>query len=166
MNSEKNHYATLCVAPSAEDIVIRAAYRALAQRYHPDRARGSMEHARRMTEINEAYAVLSDPEKRRQYDLARERGPQPSNAYATEQTDDMSPGDDPWVSPQQGAIVWTLLFFSWFLSLIVIVMIIGTLAIAGMPFPSLSRPVWMIALTVLSATITWGIYKLFSHVRS
>ena len=57
------------VTPQAEDIVIKAAYRALAQRYHPDRFAGSTNEAnRKMAEINEAYGVLSDPVKRRDYD--------------------------------------------------------------------------------------------------
>lgn len=65
----KDYYATLGVTPQAEDIVIKAAYRALAQRYHPDRFGGSANEAnRKMAEINEAYGVLSDPAKRRAYD--------------------------------------------------------------------------------------------------
>lgn len=65
----KDYYATLGVTPQAEDVVIKAAYRVLAQRYHPDRHSGSAEEAtRKMAEINEAYAVLSDPLKRKDYD--------------------------------------------------------------------------------------------------
>lgn len=65
----KDYYATLGVTPQAEDIVIKAAYRALAQRYHPDRFAGSANEAnRKMAEINEAYGVLSDPVKRKAYD--------------------------------------------------------------------------------------------------
>ncbi len=65
----KNYYSILGVVPTAEDIVIRAAYRALAQRYHPDRFNGSKDEAnQRMAEINEAYAILSDPGKRKSYD--------------------------------------------------------------------------------------------------
>lgn len=74
MNAEKDYYSCLGVLPSAEDVVIRAAYRALAQRYHPDRFQGDpAEVMRRMQEINEAYEVLSDSVKRRQYDEARNR---------------------------------------------------------------------------------------------
>lgn len=65
----KNYYQTLGVLDNAEDIVIRAAYKALAQRYHPDKWTGDpAEATRRMAEINEAYGVLSDPAKRRAYD--------------------------------------------------------------------------------------------------
>jgi len=65
----KNYYAILGVTPQAEDVVIRAAYRALAQRYHPDRndAAGEAAH-QKMAELNEAYGVLSSPELRSQYD--------------------------------------------------------------------------------------------------
>ena len=65
----KNHYATLGITSQAEDVVVRAAYKALAQRYHPDKYAGPLEEAnRRMAEIAEAYAVLSDTEKRKLYD--------------------------------------------------------------------------------------------------
>lgn len=69
-----DYYRTLGVLDDAEDIVIKAAYRALAQRYHPDRWAGNAAEAtRRMSAINEAYAVLSDPEKRRAYDAKRDK---------------------------------------------------------------------------------------------
>jgi len=57
------------VLDDAEDIIIRAAYKALAQRYHPDKWKGNSDEShRRMIDINEAYSVLSDNEKRRKYD--------------------------------------------------------------------------------------------------
>ncbi len=67
----KDYYAVLGVVPSAEDVVIRAAYKALALRYHPDRNPGSSEAAAKMAELNEAYNILSDPVKRKDYDKAR-----------------------------------------------------------------------------------------------
>jgi len=67
----KDYYAILGVVPSAEDIVIKAAYKALAQRYHPDRNPGSAEAAAKMAEINEAYSLLSDTVQRRTYDKSR-----------------------------------------------------------------------------------------------
>jgi hypothetical protein len=64
-----DYYRVLGVSPFAEDVVIRAAYKALAQRYHPDKWRENpAEAAKRMTAINEAFAVLSDSERRRTYD--------------------------------------------------------------------------------------------------
>lgn len=72
MNLDKDYYTLLGVIPSAEDAVIRAAYKALAQRYHPDRYQGGQQEAHRlMSEINEAYAVISDEAKRREYDQLR-----------------------------------------------------------------------------------------------
>ena len=72
MNPDEDYYRVLGVLDDAEDVVIRAAYRALAQRYHPDKWQGDpAEVSRRMAEINAAYEVLSDSLKRRQYDLTR-----------------------------------------------------------------------------------------------
>jgi curved DNA-binding protein CbpA len=58
------------VDPGAEEEVISAAYKRLSLKYHPDTSADG-EANRRMQELNEAYAVLRDPEKRRQYDLMR-----------------------------------------------------------------------------------------------
>ena len=67
-----DYYAVLGVNPTAEDIVIRAAYKALAQRYHPDRFQGSKDEAhRRMSELTRAYEVLADPVRRPKYDRRR-----------------------------------------------------------------------------------------------
>ena len=74
MTSDKDYYRILGVLDDAEDIVIRAAYRALAQRYHPDKWQGDQAEAtRRMAEINVAYAVLSDTVKRATYDSTRDK---------------------------------------------------------------------------------------------
>ena len=64
------HYQTLGVCPEAEDVVIRAAYRALSQRYHPDKcAPGERDAAnRRMSDINRAFHVLSETASRAEYD--------------------------------------------------------------------------------------------------
>ena len=71
MQSE-DYYAVLGVLPDAEDVVIIAAYRALAQRYHPDRWSGDLgEGHRRMSEINQAYAELGDKTRRAAYDSVR-----------------------------------------------------------------------------------------------
>lgn len=68
----KDYYAILGIAPAAEEIVIRAAWKALAQRYHPDRFAGDVAQAHtRMAEINEAYHVLSNPVQRQTYDQSR-----------------------------------------------------------------------------------------------
>jgi len=69
----KDYYAILGIIPSAEDVVIRAAWKALVQRYHPDRFTGRdvAKVNMRMAEINEAYSVFSDPVQRKAYDKLR-----------------------------------------------------------------------------------------------
>lgn len=61
-------YDILEVSPTARPAVIKAAYRCLAQEYHPDRKPGDAEAAARMTLINHAYSVLIDPLQRARYD--------------------------------------------------------------------------------------------------
>lgn len=65
-----DYYAILGLSPTSEDVVIRAAYRALIRRYHPD-GNDSTAATDRTREINAAYAVLIDPEKRAEYDELR-----------------------------------------------------------------------------------------------
>ncbi len=65
----KDYYEILLVARDATDEDIKKAYRKLAMEYHPDRNPGSEKWATdKFKEINEAFSVLGDPEKRRQYD--------------------------------------------------------------------------------------------------
>ena len=79
-----DHYAVLGVSPDAEDVVIKAAYRALAQRYHPDKNAGDPAYSRqRMSELNEAYRILGDPKLRAEYD--KTRSPQSGHAYQQEE---------------------------------------------------------------------------------
>ncbi|QIK79620.1 J domain-containing protein [Sphingomonas piscis] len=66
---EKDFYSVLQVSSSAEQAAIQRAYRALMRRYHPDA--GWEQDAARTKQINAAYDVLSDPEKRRLYDAQR-----------------------------------------------------------------------------------------------
>jgi curved DNA-binding protein len=65
----KDYYKTLGVNKNTTPEDIKKAYRQLALKYHPDRNKGDKEAEEKFKEINEAYAVLSDPEKRRQYDM-------------------------------------------------------------------------------------------------
>ncbi|GAB1829971.1 DnaJ domain-containing protein [Achromobacter xylosoxidans] len=62
------HYDNLKVARNAPDFVIRAAYKALSQQYHPDKHGGDPAAANAMRLINEAYAELSDPARRAAHD--------------------------------------------------------------------------------------------------
>jgi molecular chaperone DnaJ len=64
----KDYYDVLGVARGASEEEIKRAYRALARRHHPDVARNKSDAEHRFKEINEAYEVLSDPNKRAQYD--------------------------------------------------------------------------------------------------
>jgi len=64
----KDYYQILGINKDAGLEQIKAAYRKLALEYHPDRNKENPEAAQKMKEINEAYAVLSDPQKRKEYD--------------------------------------------------------------------------------------------------
>lgn len=64
----KDYYAVLGVAKTAGTEEIRKAFRALARKYHPDVAKDKKSAEEKFKEINEAYEVLGDPEKRRKYD--------------------------------------------------------------------------------------------------
>jgi curved DNA-binding protein len=64
----KDYYQTLGVARNADEKEIKKAYRKLAQQYHPDKNPGNKAAEQRFKEINEAYTVLSDPDKRSKYD--------------------------------------------------------------------------------------------------
>ena len=73
---EKDFYASLGVSKDADAAAIKKAYRKLARQYHPDQNAGDAKAESRFKEIGEAYAVLSDPEKRRNYDATgNENGP-------------------------------------------------------------------------------------------
>jgi DnaJ-class molecular chaperone len=74
--SQRDYYEVLGIKREASPQIIKEAYRKLAFQYHPDRNRGNPAGLEKMKDINEAYAVLSDPEKRRRYDtFSHEYGP-------------------------------------------------------------------------------------------
>ena len=66
--SKRDYYEVLGVDRSADEAAIKKAYRVLAKKYHPDANPGDKEAEKKFKEASEAYAVLSDPEKRKQYD--------------------------------------------------------------------------------------------------
>ena len=66
--SKRDYYEVLGVSKTATDDELKKAYRVLAKKYHPDMNPGDKEAEAKFKEASEAYAVLSDPDKRRQYD--------------------------------------------------------------------------------------------------
>ena len=100
MDKNKDYYAILGVHPTAEIAVIEAAYKALAKRYHPDVSKDNPEDAhRRMQEINEAYDILSDTTKRKEYDDLKGSGTQEAEDFFRGEEDvepEYDPLDEDW----------------------------------------------------------------------
>ena len=100
MDKNKDYYAILGVHPTAEIAVIEAAYKALAKRYHPDVSQDNPEEAhRRMQEINEAYEVLSNTTKRKEYDDLKGSGTQEAGDFFRGEEDvepEYDPLDEDW----------------------------------------------------------------------
>lgn len=103
-----DYYAVLQVQPGADREVIDAAYRQLMKKHHPDLAGDDpvriAEHLARARELNEAYAVLRDPEQRRRYDWHRQtygrHRPSPSTPSASgPSTSAPPPGSGPSTPP-------------------------------------------------------------------
>lgn len=94
-----NYYDILGVSPTADDFVIKAAYKALAQRYHPDKFHGNAKDAAdaqvKMRQLNEAYQVLSDPAKRREYDASFQQGSQ-QNQQSSQQKSQQAKQQEDW----------------------------------------------------------------------
>ena len=68
MAEKRDYYEVLGVDRGADDATLKKAYRKLAKKYHPDVNPGDAEAEKKFKEATEAYGVLSDPEKRKQYD--------------------------------------------------------------------------------------------------
>ena len=68
MAEKRDYYEVLGVDKSADDATLKKAFRKLAKKYHPDVNPGDAEAEKKFKEVQEAYAVLSDADKRRQYD--------------------------------------------------------------------------------------------------
>ena len=68
MAEKRDYYEVLGVDRNADEATLKKAYRVLAKKYHPDMNPGDKEAEKKFKEASEAYAILSDPEKRKQYD--------------------------------------------------------------------------------------------------
>ena len=84
MSPAKDYYRVLGVSESATEAEIKKAYRGLAKKYHPDANPNNDSATERFKEVGEAYAVLSDPEQRKKYDMMRKLGAfAPSEGFAS-----------------------------------------------------------------------------------
>jgi curved DNA-binding protein CbpA len=88
---EKDYYQILNVPPSASQQQIKKAYVALVKRFHPDTNPEDPGSGERTKSINEAYGVLKDRRRRRQYDRMRERGRIPDGAAPNDVDADEQP---------------------------------------------------------------------------
>jgi DnaJ-class molecular chaperone len=102
----KDYYKTLGVERSADEKTIRAAFRKLARKHHPDINPGDKKAEERFKEINEAFEVLSDPEKRKMYDRFGEDWQRYRDAGFT--------GNEPAGSGRPGASFEDIDFAQWF----------------------------------------------------
>jgi DnaJ-class molecular chaperone len=94
--TEKDFYAILGIDEHTVQAEIRVAYRKLALQYHPDRNKDNPTATARMKDLNEAYAILSDPIKRQEYDqLRQQEGQSASEHYKqTHTAEDIFKGSD------------------------------------------------------------------------
>ena len=76
--SKRDYYEVLGVNRNADEDEIKKAYRKLAKQYHPDMNPGDKDAEAKFKEINEAYEVLSDPQKRARYDQFGHAGVDPN----------------------------------------------------------------------------------------
>ena len=81
MADKRDYYEVLGLQKGASDSEIKSAFRKLAMKYHPDRNPGDKEAEEKFKEINEAYSVLSDPEKKDKYDRFGFAGIDPSAGF-------------------------------------------------------------------------------------
>ena len=78
MAEKKDYYETLGLKKGASEEEIKSAFRKMAMKYHPDRNPGDASAEEKFKEVNEAYSILSDPEKKANYDRFGFAGIDPS----------------------------------------------------------------------------------------
>lgn len=88
----KDYYSILGVTKSATQAEVKKAYRGLAKKYHPDKTKGDKAAEDKFKDVSEAYEVLSDPEKRRQYDQLGSNWKQYQQAGGTQSRGGQRPG--------------------------------------------------------------------------
>lgn len=161
----RTHYQRLGVAPHASHDEIRRAYRVLAQQHHPDVAPDT---TTTMAEINAAWEVLGDPEKRRTYDLAIGVTPRPQFWIGAgrdgEDDEDGDPlahlQDDPNAPPRRSRPSDLL---------VAIPVVLLLVAVATFAFSTLSQNAGLRTASILLAPVTAGSFfaaPLFMMLRS
>ncbi len=94
----EDFYKVLGVSKSASEKDIKKAFKRLAKQYHPDRNQGDTKAEDRFKEISEAYQVLSDPEKKKQYDRVGQAGAQGAHGFHGWQPGQGGPRSHRWSS--------------------------------------------------------------------
>ncbi len=120
-----NYYDLLNVSREAPPERVRAAYRSLAQRYHPDKLQGRADAVRVMAALNEAYAVLSDPQLRAHYDRSVQNAARRTNHPSSRS----APLKDPEVLWPWWLLVATVAIAVFSISTVVYRMIVPTVTV-------------------------------------
>lgn len=146
-DSIRTHYDNLQVARTASETVIRAAYKGLAQKYHPDRFDGDSAQAEKIMKfLNEAYAVLSDPVRRKEYDKSIDEQRRPTGRRIVSQVD--VPPDPEWTRRAKWLKKYGAMLFLVTTSGGVLVLVISSLdgALSLAPGSSINGPMLLMGL--------------------